>query len=239
MFQTLLPKSKSMPIAELPSGFKGGTFSPKNNSDPSPPSNWIVIIVMVSEVEPVLKYNTKRNNPKQTKQKNRNSGVPVFLVANYTSLREARRLLLNIFSPIVSCCRHGFQRRVELHCRVSNTFISHETSLSQHVAEEESRSIHNEWTQYFKTQNDLLPQQPFFPCGPLLYYFFESEVLTWSCWPLCYFNRRKTNHTEQQMDQQGIRGQPPQVSYYHTVCPYYSIWKSSRSQLWPTKLPVG
>lgn len=127
-----------MPIAELPSGFKGGTFSPKNNSDPSPPSNWIVIIVMVSEVEPVLKYNTKRNNPKQTKQKNRNSGVPAFLVANYTSLREARRLLLNIFSPIVSCCRHGFQRRVELHCRVSNTFISHETSLSQHVAEEES-----------------------------------------------------------------------------------------------------
>lgn len=99
---------------------------------------------MVSEVEPVLKYNTKRNNPKQTKQKNRNSGVPAFLVANYTSLREARRLLLNIFSPIVSCCRHGFQRRVELHCRVSNTFISHETSLSQHVAEEESRSIHNE-----------------------------------------------------------------------------------------------
>lgn len=133
-----------MPIAELPSGFKGGTFSPKNNSDPSPPSNWIVIIVMVSEVEPVLKYNTKRNNPKQTKQKNRNSGVPAFLVANYTSLREARRLLLNIFSPIVSCCRHGFQRRVELHCRVSNTFISHETSLSQHVAEEESKSIHNE-----------------------------------------------------------------------------------------------
>lgn len=138
MFQTLLPKSKSMPIAELPSGFKGGTFSPKNNSDPSPPSNWIVIIVMVSEVEPVLKYNTKRNNPKQNKQKNRNSGVPAFLVANYTSLREARRLLLNIFSPIVSCCRHGFQRRVELHCRVSNTFISHETSLSQHVAEEEA-----------------------------------------------------------------------------------------------------
>lgn len=70
-----------MPITELPTGFKGGTFSPKNNSDPSPPPNWIVIIVMVSEVEPVLKYNTKRNNPKQTQKKKRNSGVPAFLVA--------------------------------------------------------------------------------------------------------------------------------------------------------------
>lgn len=114
MFQTLLPKSKSMPIAELPSGFKGGTFSPKNNSDPSPPSNWIVIIVMVSEVELVLKYNTKRNNPKQTKQKNRNSGVPAFLVANYTSLREARRLLLNIFPPLLVVAGMGFKG--ELSC---------------------------------------------------------------------------------------------------------------------------
>lgn len=134
---------------------------------------------MVSEVEPVLKYNTKKNNPKKTKQKNRNSGVPAFLVANYTFLRGVRRLLLNIFFPIVSCCRHEFQRRVELHCRVSNTFISHETSLSQHVAEEESRSIHNERTQYFKTQNDLLPQQPFFPYGPLFILIFLNQKF----WP--------------------------------------------------------
>lgn len=203
---------------------------PKYLWDPSSLSNCVVLGLTASDVDEVLKLNTKNYNP------NKNSRVPSFQVANYASSQWVWEMLFNILfrcwlvaSAVLETSWVTLQG-ARLISYTWNTFVT--------VCCTRTKQINQQWMDiiFLKYMKSCL----FLLC--ILFFIFfslEQEVLTWSFWPLCYFNIEETNHTVQQMDQQGIRGQPPQVSYYHAVCPYYSIWKPSRSQPWPTRLPVG
>lgn len=157
-------------------------------------------------LEPFCSGNTANDNPDKITR------LILFWVAYYMSLD----LKMLLFSP-------SSGGLMQVMVSKPSCFTAGCQTHSFHIQQHCHSMQHNKKTDRLK-MNGLIFYTETAVCNPCLFFFlfFLDKVLSCSLWLLCYFG--------QQMDQQGMRGQSPQISYYYTVCSDYSIWKPSRDQ---------